>query len=524
MTKINKEAFSQRIAKLFSRETQKLGPRIPEQGSRNDLPEINAKDQDLARITGKVWKAIQRSNEPPRYFRFGGFLCRLESDDDRLKVSTLIAVRLRHELAKIIFWYTLDDKGNQNPAKPPMDVVNNVLATPDPPMPLLNRITEVPVFGPGGTLRTEPGYDEVARLYYSPAPELEVPEVPGVPTPEDIERARSLISDNLFADFPFVGPSDKAHAFALFLLPYCRDLIEGPTPNHLVESPTPGTGKDLLVETCLYSAFGPSGLATLAQATDEEEWRRRITGCLRQPSGAVLIGNVTKPLDSGVLAAVLTARFWSDRILGKNEMTNLPVRHVWTTTANNLMVSQEIARRSIRVRLDAGVERPWLGRDFKHPNLRRWVEENRAELIWAALTLIQAWVANSKPPWNSQPLGSYEGWSAVVGGILEVNGIEGFLGNLDEFYETADAEGAQWGGFVEAWWETFSDKTVGVRDLVPLALASGIDLKGKDDQARRISLGMQMNRRRDQVIGGYRIVMAGKVKRAIQWKLSRIGS
>jgi len=133
-------------------------------------------------------------------------------------------------------------------------------------------------------------------------------------------------------------------------------------------------------------------------------------------------------------------------------------------------------------------------------------------------------VANSKPPWNSQPLGSYEGWSAVVGGILEVNGIEGFLGNLDEFYETADAEGAQWGGFVEAWWETFSDKTVGVRDLVPLALASGIDLKGKDDQARRISLGMQMNRRRDQVIGGYRIVMAGKVKRAIQWKLSRIGS
>ena len=249
-------------------------------------PEINANDQDLARITDRVWKVIQEENEPPRYFRFGGSLCRLESDDDGpLKVSTLTAVRLRHELAKMIFWHTLNNAGGKNPAKPPMDVVNNILATPDPPMPVLSRISEVPVFGPDGTLRTEPGYEETARLYYSPVPELDVPEVPRVPKPEDVERARSLILDDLFADFPFIGKPDQAHSVALFLLPYCRDLIEGPTPNHLVESPTPGTGKDLLVEVSLRSALGPSGLATLAQATDEEECRRRITGCLRQPSG-----------------------------------------------------------------------------------------------------------------------------------------------------------------------------------------------------------------------------------------------
>ncbi len=36
--------------------------------------------------------------------------------------------------------------------------------------------------------------------------------------------------------------ADRAHALALLLLPYARDLIDGPTPNHLAESPEPGSG------------------------------------------------------------------------------------------------------------------------------------------------------------------------------------------------------------------------------------------------------------------------------------------
>ncbi|MDA2933432.1 hypothetical protein MYX82_03715 [Acidobacteria bacterium AH-259-D05] len=138
--------------------------------------------------------------------------------------------------------------------------------------------------------------------------------------------------------------------------------------------------------------------------------------------------------------------------------------------------------------------------------------------------MIQAWVANGQPLWHAKTLGSYERWAAVTGGILEVNGIDGFLGNLDEFYEIADAEGSQWGVFVEKWWNKFGDKAMGIGDLLQLALASGIELKGKNGHAWRVSLGMQMNQRRDQVIGGYRIVLAGKVKRAAKWKLSRLGS
>ena len=108
-------------------------------------PEINAKKQDLAEITDEVWEAIEEENRPARYFRYGDCLCRLERDDnDRLQPVPLTEHRMRYELAKIISWFQFEKGGgDKNPARPPVDVVKNVLATPNPPLPVLNRIVEM---------------------------------------------------------------------------------------------------------------------------------------------------------------------------------------------------------------------------------------------------------------------------------------------------------------------------------------------------------------------------------------------
>ncbi len=108
---------------IKSKKTVRLIPR----------PEINAGNQDLADITNRVWSAIKKENDPPQYFRFGGSLCRLEFDEeDQLKISHLTDPRLRYELATIIDWYKIDRFGNPCPAKPPPDVIKNILATPNP--------------------------------------------------------------------------------------------------------------------------------------------------------------------------------------------------------------------------------------------------------------------------------------------------------------------------------------------------------------------------------------------------------
>ena len=373
----------------------------------------------------------------------------------------------------------------------------------------------VPVFTRDGTLHTEPGYCQGSRMYYAPPKGFKLPKVPRAPTLEDLSRARALIFEELLVDFPFADQASKAHALALILLPAARELIEGPTPNHLVESPSPGSGKDLLVDCCLRPALGPH-LAILAQAKAEGEWRRRLTASFKQAAAAILIGNVTRPLDSGVLAAALTAPIWTDRILGRSAMARFPVRCIWTTTANNPRLSTELARRSIRIRIDPKCPRPWERKDFRHPKLRLWADQHRPQLVWASLILIQSWVAAGKPLWEEQVLGSYEDWSGVIGGILAVNQVEGFLSNMEGFYEYHDPE---WAAFVQQWWEKFEDKKVGVGELFDIAVDSGIELAGETDHARKVSLGKRLTERRDQVIGDYRVQRAGEAQRAVLWKL-----
>ena len=382
--------------------------KVNDKKNKHQRPQLNAGDQDLARITDAAWSAIEKANQPPRLFRYGDVPCRLEHDDrEVLTVRQLNPDRLLYEVARVAQWFRRDSKGNQNPASPPMRVIKDMLAVPNLPLPVLSRITEVPVFAPDGTLQTESGYHPAAQIYCAPPEGFSVPKVPKNPTPEEISRAKDLIFGELLEEFPFVEEADRAHATAMLLLPYARDLIQGPTPNHLVESPVPGSGKSLLVDVSLRPAFGQH-LGFIPQANDDAEWRKRITAALKEGTGAIVIDNLTKHLDSGVVAGALTAENWSDRILGKSEMVNLPVRCIWVATGNNPSVSTEIARRSIRIRIDPKCERPWERKDFKHPNLTVWANKHRADLVWAALTLIQAWVVAGQPLWHSKTLGSYE--------------------------------------------------------------------------------------------------------------------
>jgi putative DNA primase/helicase len=141
-------------------------------------------------------------------------------------------------------------------------------------------------------------------------------------------------------------------------------------------------------------------------------------------------------------------------------------------------------------------------------------------LIWAALTLIRAWLVVGRPKPAVRPLGSFESWSTVLGGILEVAGIPAFLGNVLEFYEASDQEGASWNAFVKIWDHHFGTTAVGVADLLPLARATDdFELAGDDDRAQRIALGKKLAQARDRVVGGFRITFAGTVQRAAQWKL-----
>ena len=108
--------------------------------------------------------------------------------------------------------------------------------------------------------------------------------------------------------------------------------------------------------------------------------------------------------------------------------------------------------------------RPWTraSADFQQPNLLEWTRLHRADLLAAIFTLARAWIIAGRPgPEQGTPeLGSYEAWRNVIGGILSTAGISGFLGNMAEFYDTADEDTPQWSAFLEAWLEAYQDQAV----------------------------------------------------------------
>ncbi|MFN8532695.1 MAG: hypothetical protein U0556_04030 [Dehalococcoidia bacterium] len=334
------------------------------------------------------------------------------------------------------------------------------------PLPPLSRITETPSVRPDGSVHTAAGYDAITRVYHAPPAGLVLPDIPERPSVADVADARTLLLDDLLGDFPFAGEADRAHAIALLLLPFVRDAIDGPTPLHGVEASVPGSGKGLLVDATLGVAYGRT-LAKTPPAGDNDEWRKRLTAALLAGSGAMVFDNLTR-LDSGSLADALTADVWSDRILGRSDTVSIPVRAIFASTANNPVLTSDFVRRYVRIRLVPRLERPEERTGFRHPDLLGWARQQRGALIGAALTLIRHWYASGAHQWDVR-LGSYEAWSATIGGILDSAGITGFLANRRDLYAAADAESAAWRTLCQRWAEEYGDRPTTAAELFEIA-------------------------------------------------------
>jgi len=529
----------------------------------DELPTISITDRHMRHVTADALKAIQQANfETPFLFVRGGLPTRVEIDENgNVLAKTLNASAMRgifERTANFVVEQTVEGESIPSPVNPPLDNVLDLMSLGGfPDLPPLLGVSTAPVVAPDGTICLEKGYQPASR-YYHGGEEVEIGDT--TPTDENLNWAKHLILDEMLGDFPFVNRAAIANTVALMLNPFVRPLVDGPTPLFAIDAATPGTGKTLLADVATLP-FAPNGASIMTAGRDEEEWRKRITAKLIGAPSHLLLDNVKKKLTSGALAAALTVKHeWEDRLLGASTMVRLPVRCTWIATGNNLEFSDEIARRTVWIRLDAKVERPWKRTGFKHPNLREWVREHRAEIVTALLTFVRKWLEDGKPK-SDVTLGSYEEWSHVVGGILKAVGIEGFMKNADELYDQLDSDRQAWVDFFCAWAERFGAydpetdswgvwieaenerrwvsnpkpcRSVGTKELFPLAStyddeeANGEVLglldehlgRGKE-RARKNVLGKLLaNTYKDRVFGGYRLeVLKKKVQRAAQFRL-----
>jgi len=503
-----------------------------------DKPYLDTSDPDLAGIVKAAWDAIAQNNKPERLFRYGALTCRIVFNEGVPALDVLDQYKLQLESATATNWIIRKKSGAELPARPPLNIVRPMLAAENIPLPVLSRIVTAPVFSENGKLIDKPGYNQDGRIFYYPG-NFNIDPIPDTPSVDEVQHSIDFIKQ-LFQDFPFVSDADRAAAWAaLFVIP-CRDMIRGPVPATIYESPEAGTGKGLLCECSLY-LFTAGNWEKFTPTQSEDEERKRYTAGLENGKPAFILDNYND-LSGAQTAVILTSDTWSDRRLGEGRIITMPIRQQICATGNNITLSTEIARRVIRCRIEAKVDRPWLRTGFKIENLMEWTQVNRAELVRSILMIIQSWIAAGKPKWTGRALGSYFEWSYIVGGILQHIGVKGFLDNILEIYEQSDMEGRAIRDFISAWWLKYKSEEQKAVDLFQIAkVIESLPIAGKDEDSRRRSFSRFMTKQRSRIFrisipdgkqdnGGkptfkeidLQVIDAGQSKRAALWKLQNL--
>jgi len=505
------------------------------------LPQIMTTSRQLRDITSEALATVNPPDAPVIFIRSGDLVHVVRDEGGRPSVSPASETWIRSVLARSADWMKYNQFGEVKPTFPPMDVVRDMSVLSDLPFPALTSVTEVPTLSPAGTIISEPGYDQDSGVYYAPSPNLKHFPLPADPTREQVSAAIENINDAI-GEFPYEDEASRANVFGLLLTPVLRPSIIGCTPLAVVDAPQAGTGKSLLIDVLSIITTGrPS--AMVPYPYKEEEMQKQIGASLAAGRQLIAFDNLEGELRSPCLALALTAKEYEARILGFSRNMTVPNVSTWIVTGNNIRPAGDMPRRCYQIRLNAKQAVPYRGREFKHPDLLKWVFSNRSELLHSLLVISRFWFSRGCPEGTSGPaIGSFEDWHRKVSGILRAAQVKGFLANYTAFIEQEDESPRQWEGFLEQLHETLpggEDKSCSgwfavsdllpmiggtmsspLRDCIPAEIADCLDRKVN----HLIVIGKMFRSRRERRFGPYcleRNTEDGKHKGAASWRVRK---
>lgn len=413
---------------------------VVDQNTFDQLPE--AKDcrarisirPDLTAMTNEVIDAIAKRPEWNIYVR-GRALVTLARDGSTrekwLARAPGAPVIVRLDQARMLAVVDLTTRWTKFNAKtkrdqtvfPVFSVVQQVLSRLEWPLPYLEGVIEAPTIRLDGSILSVAGYDEATGLLFEPAPGGgSWPAVPDRPSQAEIVASVNILLEPV-KDFPFVTETDRAAYVAAVLTLLARHLIDGPVPCFPIRAPAPGTGKGLIA--AVIAIIGTGREPAVMGMAEGDELRKRITAIALAGTPLVMLDNVSGSMGSDVLAMALTARSWTDRILGASETIEVPLRAVWIATGNNLGFTRTLGRRVIPIDLDARLEAPEDRDDFKIKDLPAYVRRERTTLVTAALTILRGFHVAGRPRHRKGArMGSFESWDDVVRSAVIWAGLE----------------------------------------------------------------------------------------------------
>lgn len=321
------------------------------------------------------------------------------------------------------------------------------------------NMVRMPILRQNGKIELLPeGYDHESRIFTTPGA-IKIDES------MTMERARAVI-DDLVREFPFgdfkedtpanrdagaVGQSrSKAVHLSAMLSLYGAGLMhELVTRLHFVYvANAQGSGKTLLAKTAIVPIFGPS--RATPKPDNEDDLRKRLTTAAVAASPYLFLDDLDGFLRSQSLNAFMMAPTWTDRSMGSHTELAALKETVIIISGNNLSLSTDIARRTLRCNLyteEFSVQSRAIQRVIDEEFLAR--PAVRAEILSALWCFIRAWDQAGRPKGREARKG-FEQWSETFGGIVMHAGYGNPLEEppTDDF--SGDSEAADMMTLVEA--------------------------------------------------------------------------
>jgi len=261
------------------------------------------------------------------------------------------------------------------------------------------------------------------------------PEIP-VATGPVLERLPPFLK-GLLREFCWRAEPDLVNALGLLLTGLLiNHFVDDSHPIAIIDGNQPGLGKTILVQ-----AIGRilDGFETprIPLVRDEELEKKLCAQLLDGRSSLFFFDNVRDRIESPLIEANALSPLLCFRILGRNATVSRPNAYLWVVTSNLSSGTSDFLRRGLPIRLHYEGDpkkRIFTGRPLEY------VSQHRLEILGELAGLVLRWQLQGMP--SGKGLHRCARWAEVIGGILEANGIEQFLANLEEA-EAAMDEGLE---------------------------------------------------------------------------------
>jgi len=274
---------------------------------------------------------------------------------------------------------------------------------------------------------TPSGYDAESGIYYA-GPPVEA-------------RPDTKHLDCLLREFCFKVAADRTNFIGILLTCLLTPHFVGCRPGLLLNGNQPGLGKTILAQLLAILRDGQP-VQTLTYNPNDEEFEKHLGAAVRNGLQTLIIDNAkAKPgkqpaIDSACLERSITDRVLSYRLLGSSSCIRAENSHQFVITANTPNVSRDLVTRCVVINLYH--EGDPTRRSFQLCDPEAYAAEHRPEILGELIGMVERWKAAGMPKANVQTRFNKQGWGAIVGGILNVNGEPDFLVDSGDASEELD--------------------------------------------------------------------------------------